>query len=279
MPGYLRVILLSAAVLLAVMPASALAVSSANFYKQGGEIFDDWDLCRTRGDGEDGFFQVYSETEFYPVILNESLGANADRAYEMGQQFAREYPDIYQRAEEVFAFARDRVRYTPDASQFGFGEFAQNADEMASAIDDEGFAHGDCEDYAALIAVMCQGAGLRSAIVLTPDHAAVLVYLPEYSRANRFLTLDGESGWVWAEATGGNNPLGWMPETYMGVELGACEVEDVGLAAVEPPDKPTTVVAQGAGGSPGFQISPFFWVIGVMWLLSFSRRRRVKRRA
>ena len=58
MSKHLRVILFSLASLLVMLPASALAVSSTNFYKQGGEIFDDWDICRTNAVGEDGFFQV-----------------------------------------------------------------------------------------------------------------------------------------------------------------------------------------------------------------------------
>ena len=268
-----RAVLLSIAILLTIIPTSALAVSSTNFYKAGGEIFDDWDICRTSAIGEDGFFQVYSKTEFYPIILGESLGENADQAYRTGQQFAQDYPDLYQRAERIFAFARDKVRYAPDEEQFGFPEFAQNADELAATIENEGIAYGDCEDYAALLAVTYKGAGFRSAIVLAPDHAATLVYLPEYEKANRILSVDGEPGWVWAEATGGNNPLGWMPEQFIGKSLVACEVKDEALVAVQPPDKPRVTVTKG-GGSTGIHISPFFSVLAMMWLLSLLRRRR-----
>lgn len=262
------------ATLLAIVPASVLAVSSASFYKQGGEIFDDWDLCRTRAEGEDGFFQLYSETEFCPIILGESLGENGDAAYQMGQQLARDYPDAQQRAEAVFAFARDRVAYTSDEAQFGFPEFAQNADEVAATIEADGLAYGDCEDYSALLAVMYKAAGFRSAIVVAPDHAATLVYLPEYGEANRVLSVDGEPGWVWAEATGGNNPLGWMPERYIGAELAGFEVEDEAIAVMEPPDKPSVAITKGGGGSAGISISPFFIVLALMWLLSLVRRRR-----
>ncbi len=274
MPKHVKVIFLSIAILLAIIPALALAVSSTDFYKQGGEVFDDWDVCRTRAAGEDGFFQVYSISEFHPVILGESLGGNADEAYQIGQQFAQAYPDPNQRAEKIFAFARDKIKYTPDADQFGYSEFAQNADEVASTIKDEGVAYGDCEDYAILLAVMYKGAGFRSAIVLAPDHAAALVYLPEYKKANQILSVDGEAGWIWAEATGKNNPLGWIPEEYIGKSLGAYEVKDKAITALEPPDKPSTVVTKG-GGSSGIHISPFFAVIGLMWLLSLFRRRRV----
>lgn len=273
MPRHLRIILFSLASLLVILPASTLAVSSTDFYQQDNEIFDDWDLCRTRAMDKDGFFQVCSATEFRPIILGESLGENADKAYQIGEQFAQDYPDIHQKAEKIFAFARDRVRYTSDADQFGFQEFAQNADELAATIGDKGFGYGDCEDYAILLAVMYKGADLRSAIVLAPDHAAALVYLPKYKKANQTLSINDESGWVWAEATGGNNPLGWMPERYMGVRLVAYEVVDEAITMVEPPDKAPAVVTPGSP-STGFHISPFFSVLAMMWLLSLFRRRR-----
>lgn len=272
MPKHLRAIVLTSAILAVLMPVSILAIPSAKFYQEGGEIFDDWDICRTNAVGEDGFFQV-SATGFYPIIVSESLGQNADQAYRIGQQFAGEYPDMHQRAEEIFAFARDKVRYTSDESQFSFAEFAQNADELAVTIEDKGVAHGDCEDYAVLLAVMYKGAGLRSAIVLAPEHAAALVYLPEYREASQSLSVDGEAGWIWAEATGGNNPLGWMPEEFLGTELEVYEVDDKAITKGEPPDKPATVITPD-GGSSGIHISPFFIVIGLLFLISLLRRRR-----
>ncbi|GAH45380.1 unnamed protein product, partial [marine sediment metagenome] len=73
------------------------------------------------------------------------------------------YPGRFQRAEAVFRFVRDRVKYTPDIDQFDYEEFAQNADELASSIDQNGVGYGDCEDSAVLLAVMYKGAGFRSA--------------------------------------------------------------------------------------------------------------------
>ena len=259
-------------ILVLVTPVAALAISSENFYEEKDEVFDEWDLCRTRSWNQDGFFQVVSGTEFRPAIVFESLGDNAGIAYRLGQEFAQDYPDFHQRAERIFAFARDKVSYRPDAEQFGFGEFAQNADELATTIAHEGFAYGDCEDYAILLAVMYKGAGYRSAAVLAPEHAAVLVHLPEYKKASRSLSLDGESGWVWAEATGGNNPLGWLPERYMGAQLAAYEVTDEAIA-LAPSGKSSTVVTP-KGDSTGIHISPFFGVILFMGLISLFRRRR-----
>jgi len=263
-------------ILLAMLPTSIMAVSSTNFYQKGTEVFDDWNLCRTRAMGKDGFFQVYSETEFYPAITGESLGENADKAYQIGQQFAKDYPDIHQReekiAEKIFVFARDKVKYTSDAEQFGFQEFAQNADELITIIENKGFARGDCEDYAILLAVMYKGAGFRSAIVVASDHAAALVYLPGYKKANQSLSINGDSGWIWAEATGGNNPLGWMPERYIGKQLGAYEIEDKSISKVESSDKSSTIIVP-RNSRAGIHISPFFSVIAVMWFLSLFRRR------
>lgn len=276
MPKRLKTIVLTLAILTVLIPASILATPSAEFYQEGGDVFDDWDVCRTNAAGEDGFFQV-STTGFYPLIVGESLGTNADRAYRLGQQFAENHPNSYQSAEaiaeEIFAYARDRVRYTSDEDQFGFPEFAQNADELAGTIGDNGIAHGDCEDYAVLLAVMYKGAGLRSAVVLAPEHAAALVYLPEYTEANQMLSVDGEAGWIWAEATGGNNPLGWMPDTMAGTDLQAYEIEDEAITKGEPPDKPSTDITPD-GGNSGIHISPFFIVVALLLLITLLRRRR-----
>ncbi|NIM06750.1 MAG: hypothetical protein GTN65_14295, partial [Armatimonadetes bacterium] len=107
---------------------------------------------------------------------------------------------------------------TPDKDQFQLDEFAQNADEVADKIAQNGFAHGDCEDSAALLAVMYKGAGYRSAIAVAPGHTAAMVYLPEYKKGSIF-TMDGEEGWVWAEATGRKNPLGWVSKDLIEGDL------------------------------------------------------------
>lgn len=254
-------------------PLAVAAVPTSEYYEAGQDIYDDWDVCRTRGDGSDGFLQ-YVGGEFDPVIVYESMGENSNRAYVTGFQLAQEYPDLDARAEAIFAYARDGVRYTSDRSQFGYGEFAQNADEMASIIAEEGVAYGDCEDYAFLLGVMYVGAGMRSAIVLAPDHAATLVYLPGYVGANRVLNLEGEEGWIWAEATGGNNPLGWMPDQYMRVELAARELTDVGLPAPAPQTKTVAEITRHQGAGFSLPIPPFWLIILVLWLIARVGRRR-----
>jgi hypothetical protein len=254
----------------------AWAFPSEDFQEIDGELFDDWEICRTRSFGEDGFYQL-TETTFRPVIAFESLGENAALAYSFGQQIAGEYPDQVPRAEAIFRFVRDGVRYTPDIDQFDYDEFAQNADELAVAIDRTGVGYGDCEDSAVLLAVMYRGAGFRSALAIGKEHTAALVYLPGYNKATAIFELGGEGGWVWAEATGRNNPLGWVPSEYINVALAAYEITDEAIAAVGPPREPSTAVVPGAGGGGGFSMPfPFFGIVFFLWIISsmFRRRRR-----
>ena len=259
----------------------ASAFPSEGFYERGGDIFDDWEICRTAAFGEDGFYQI-TETGFRPVIAFESLGEEADLAYSLGEQIAAKYPEPLQRAEAVFDFVRDRVEYTPDIDQTGNEEFAQNADELAIAIVDDGVGEGDCEDITVLLAVMYRAAGFRSAIVLPSGHTAVLVYLPEYNEATVFFELEGEPGWIWAEATGKNNPLGWAPEQYLDTEIAAYEIAAEipayeipakGVAPLTPPPASAIAIA-GTGEGVTYRPYLFFIVIGLLWCMSLFRRRR-----
>ncbi len=246
------------------------AMPSAGFYERDGDVFDDWKISRTRAFGEDGFYQL-SETTFRPVIAFESLGENAALAYSLGEQIATKYPDQIQRAEAIFRFVRDRVNYTSDIDQFKYDEFAQNADELASVIEQNGIGYGDCEDSAVLLAIMYKGAGYRSAIVVGSGHTAALVYLPEYEKATALLKLEGETGWVWAEATGKNNHLGWLAKEFIDVKLAAYEISEEAIAPLQPTTAPSTVTTKTGGGAPSF---PFFGIIALLWLLPLFRRRR-----
>jgi len=270
-------------VLLAALATAgyASAFPSQGFYTRGVDILDDWETCRTRAFGEDGFYQI-TETGFRPAIAFQSLGDQANAAYSLGEQIANEYPDLLQRAEAVFHFVRDRVKYTSDIDLNGSEEFAQNADELAKTIAENGIVQGDCEDMVVLLAVMYKAAGFRSAIVLVPEHTAVLVYLPDYDEATAFFELAGEPGWVWAEATGRNNHLGWAPKEYLGTEIAAYEIlaevpaYEIPVGAVAPLTPPPAAAIAFAGtGERSF--SPpylFFIVIGLLWCLSLFRRRR-----
>jgi len=115
----LKVLLSLILVLGATLAATdyASATPSADFREVNGDVMDDWGISRTRAVGEDGFYQI-SETGFRPVIAFESLGEEVNLAYSLGEQMAEKYPDRQQRAEAIFHFVRDRVKYTPDKDQF-----------------------------------------------------------------------------------------------------------------------------------------------------------------
>jgi len=247
-----------------------LATPSANLEPRNGDVFDDWEICRTRAFGEDGFYQV-TESTFRPVIAFESLGENADLAYSLGEQIAEKYPDPLPRAKQVFYFVRDRVNYTPDIDQFKYEEFALNADELATIIVEKGLGRGDCEDSTVLLAVMYKGAGYRSAIVVSSSHTAALVYLPDYNKATAVFELEGEPGWVWAEATGKNNFLGWAPKEFIGVELAAYEIKAETIATVKPSALPSSAITT-TGRTTSFQPFLFFGIILLLWLLPMFRR-------
>lgn len=270
-----RIIIISVSLLLVGLATThqVWATPSADFSETGDEVFDDWGIYRTRAFGKDGFYQL-SETTFRPVIAFESLGKESDLAYRLGEQIAAKYPDRIERAEAIFRFVRNRVVYTPDIDQFRYDEFAQNADELAITIDQNGVAYGDCEDSAVLLAVMCRGAGLRSAIALGEGHTAALVYLPDYKKASAVFELDGEAGWLWAEATGKNNPLGWVPKEFIGASVAAYEIGEEQVTSEEPA-VPSTAVAPKTGATSSSFRPPFFLiVVGIFSLTSLLRRRR-----
>jgi hypothetical protein len=259
----------------------AWAFPSQGFHKIDSNIFDDWEICRTSASGEDGYYQI-TETGFRPVIAFESLGEQANIAYSLGEQIANEYSDPLQRAEAVLSFVRDRVRYTSDVDLNGNEEFAENADELATNIVEDGTGRGDCEDMTVLLAVMYKAAGFRSAIMLLPEHTAVLVYLPDYNQATAFFELAGEPGWIWAEATGKNNPLGWAPDDYLDMDIPAYEISaetpayEIPAGAVAPLTPPPAFAVAFAGTGEGAASPPYLFliVIGLLWCLSLLRRRR-----
>ena len=272
------VAIVSISILGLILVSPVLAAPSQGFFERGDDIYDNFGISRNRSTGEDGFMQI-SEDSFDPIIARESLGENIDVAWELGLSFINEYPDPHQRARQIFYFVRNRVVYTSDIDEFGHEEFAQNADEFAAAILENGTAPGDCEDDAILLAVLYKAAGFRSAIVLAPGHAAALVHLPDYNRVSRVFTLEGEDGWIWAEATGGTNALGWFAPSLVGEPMAARELSEEAIPKKELTYRLTSVQQASSGG--GFSlggISPLFSVVFMLWLLSSMGRRSAKRR-
>ncbi len=268
------------AILGMMVVSTAMATQSQEFFLRGDEVYDAFGICRSRGAGEDGFLQL-TDDGFDPIIVRESFGENIDTAWELGITFAEKYPEPNQRAEQIFYFVRNKVVYTSDVDEFGHEEFAQNADELAGAILKKGSAPGDCEDDAILLAVLYKAAGFRSAIVLLPGHAAALVHLPGYNKASRTFTLEGEQGWVWLEATGRTNPMGWLAPSLVSKPMAAREITEEAISKKDLTYKVTSVKQKSASTGGGFSlgvISPFFGVVFVLWLLSSMRRRPAKRR-
>ena len=261
-----------------MLVSPALATPSEKFFERGDEVYDSFVICRNRSTGEDGFMQLTKDS-FNPIIARESLGENMDVAWELGRAFAEKYPEPNQRAQQIFYFVRDKVIYTSDMEEFGHEEFAQNADELAGSVLKNGSASGDCEDDAILLAVMYKAAGFNSAIVLAPGHAAALVHLPDYNKTARVLTLEDKAGWVWAEATGRTNPLGWFAPSLVNKPMIARELSDDAIPEKELTYRVTSVQqASSRGGFSFGGISPFFSVIFMLWLFSSMRRRPAKRR-
>jgi hypothetical protein len=127
--------------------------------------------------------------------------------------------------------------------------------------------------------VIYKAAGFRSAIVLAPGHAAALVYLPDYNKAARVFTLEGEEGWVWAEATGRTNALGWFAPSLAGKPMAAREISEEAIHKKELTYEVTTIQQASSGGGFSFGgISPFFSIVFVLWLFSLMRRRPTERR-
>jgi hypothetical protein len=277
--------LLGLAVILLTAAATAGYVWASppeGFQTRGGDIFDHWQIARTRAFYIDGFYQI-TETGFRPVIAFQSLGAQASVAYSLGEQIAAKYPDRIRRAEAIFYLVRDRVRYTSDIDWSGSKEFARNADELARTILENGTGLGDCEDVTVLLAVMYEAAGFRSAIALVPGHTAILLHLPEYDKATAFFELDGEPGWIWAEATGRNNPLGWAPEQYLDMEIAAYEIlaetpayeiPAGSVAPLIPPPGPAIAFA-GIGERPASP--PHFFIIVSVILFGLSLLKGIVR--
>jgi predicted transglutaminase-like cysteine proteinase len=264
-------------ILAVLLVSPALAAPSEEFSEHGGEVYDSFNICRSRFTGEDGFFQL-TEYGFDPIIARESLGEDISVAWELGRAFNDKYPEPNQRAQYIFNFVKNKVVYTSDMDEFGREEFAQNADELAGDILENGSVPGDCEDSAILLAVLYKAAGFRSAILLTPGHAAALVYLPDYNKTAQVLTLEGEAGWIWAEATGRTNNLGWFAPSLTDEPMVARELSEEAVLQKELTYEVTTIQRRSSEGGFSFGgISPFFIVVFVLWLLSSMRRRPVKR--
>jgi hypothetical protein len=207
--------LIALSLLLVIAVPSVQATVSNGFNYMSGEWYDEWGLNRNYAEGSDGYL---------PKLLSESIGQNKELAYQIGERFLSQYADENSRATAILKYIQNWVEYGYDSDNvFMRGvpqdEWAWNADETAHEIDETKgqSAIGDCEDMAFLGATLYEAAGIEAAIIDAPEHCAVLIYLPNFPNANYYWDLpddNAEGGWIWVEATGSSNPLGWTPPDF-----------------------------------------------------------------
>lgn len=180
-----------------------------------GDWYDSWGFNRNYYGNEDGYM---------PSVAYETLGTNRELAYSLGEWFESRYTSRVQRANEILEYVQRWTEYGYDVDNVIMGgvsqeEWAWNADEMAHMFNatTNTVAVGDCEDISFLCATIYMGAGFDAALVLAPSHVALLIWLPEYPNANYYWNIPNdrrEQGWIWVEATGEKNPLGWTPPDF-----------------------------------------------------------------
>jgi hypothetical protein len=198
---------------------SASAFPASGFSQQYGDWYDNWGIDRNNA-GTNGDLPGY-----LPNLASETLGGNKELAYSIGERFLENYPSETDRAVAILKYVQTWTEYGYDSDNFirngvAQDEWAQNADEFAQAFDEtRGVkAIGDCEDMAFLCGTIYVGAGFDAAVIDATDHCALLIWLPEFSNANDYWDInDGRgTGWIWVEATGSSNPLGWTPPDFEG---------------------------------------------------------------
>ncbi|MCX8150061.1 MAG: hypothetical protein N3D85_00930 [Candidatus Bathyarchaeota archaeon] len=191
------------------------AFPSSSFTKSNGYWFDDWNINRNYYAGRNGYL---------PNMAYETIDENKELAFSIGEAFKENYQTKTTRAIAILKYVQKWTEYGYDEENvFREGvaqdEWAWNADEMAHAFNETTgiVATGDCEDLAFLCAAIYKGAGFDVAIVDAPGHVALLIWLPEFANADNYWDIpnDGRGGgWIWVEATGDTNPLGWTPPDY-----------------------------------------------------------------
>ena len=213
---YLIVFLLLCAPTVALIK-TANGFPASSFSQQNGDWYDNWGIDRNNA-GTNGDLPG-----FLPNLASETLGDNKELAYSIGESFQNNYPSKTGRAVAILKYVQTWTEYGYDSDNFirngvAQDEWAQNADEFAHAFNETTGvkAIGDCEDMAFLCGTIYVGAGFDAAVIDATDHCALLIWLPEFSNANDYWNInDGRgAGWIWVEATGSSNPLGWTPPDF-----------------------------------------------------------------
>ena len=272
--SYFLLLLLLSGSFLAI--ARANAFPSSSFTEKNGEWYDSWGYDRNVYDGEYGYL---------PNIAYETLGANKELAYSIGESFKNQYASETQRADAILSYVQTWTVYGYDSDNvFKDGvaqdEWAWNADEMAHAFnEDTGVqATGDCEDMAFLCATIYTGAGIDAAVVDAPEHVACLIWLPQYSNANYYWDLpsdDRGQGWIWVEATGQGNPVGWTPPDFGDGNWNAYPVgSQINPGTTSPPSNGVTPPVTQSSGIPTELIFVGVIIVAVVAALLFFGSRK-----
>ena len=232
-------LLLCTSAIALIKTASGLPASS--FSLKNGDWYDNFGIDRNYYAGPDGFL---------PNLAPETLGDNKELAYNIGERFQTQYSDKEDRAVAILKYVQTWTAYGYDSDNVVRGgvaqeEWAWNADEMAHAFNQTTGvkAIGDCEDMAFLCGTIYVGAGFDAAVIDATDHVALLIWLPEFSNADYYWDInDGRgAGWIWVEATGSSNPLGWTPSDYEDGGWTAYPIKNSSEFVAEPePFQPTS---------------------------------------
>jgi len=261
------ILLLLICISIAAVSLTASGVPASSFTLNHGDWYDNFGVNRNYYGGPDGFV---------PNLADETLGENRELAYSIGERFQNNYPSKTERAVAILKYVQTWTDYGYDEDNVVRNgivqtEWAWNADEMAHAFNETTgiTAIGDCEDMAFLGGTIYVGAGFDAALVLAHEHVALLIWLPEYPNADMYWDLpnDGrDAGWIWVEATGQTNRLGWTPQDF---ETGGWTAYPIGplefTPAIQP--KPETT-------SLDFEVMAFIIFMIFLVLLALSRSKR-----
>ena len=265
-------------ILFALLCVSVLTLSQAakgfpasSFNLQNGDWYDNFGIDRNYYAGPHGYL---------PNLAAETLNENKELAYNIGERFHTEYPDKVNRAVAILKYVQTWTEYGYDSDNVvrdgvPQDEWAWNADEMAHDFDETTGvkAIGDCEDLAFLSGTIYVGARFDAAIVDATDHAALLIWLPEFSNANNYWDLpndDRDAGWIWVEATGSSNPLGWTPPDFENGGWTAYPIGSLDFVAEPVPTQPTST------GFPSMDSDVLIIIIGIVLsiILALMKARR-----
>jgi hypothetical protein len=241
-PKQTILLLLLLGILAATQSPSVNALPASSFTFENGDWYDNWGINRNYYGGANGYL---------PKLATETLDENRELAYSIGEWFQANYPSKTDRASAILKYVQTWTEYGYDSDNvFRDGvpqeEWAWNADEMAHAFNENTGvkAIGDCEDMAFLCGTIYVAAGFDVALVDAPEHVAVLIWLPEFSNANNYWDLtddDRDSGWIWVEATGSSNPLGWTPPDFEDGEWMAYAIGSLNFTSEPEPTQPVSI--------------------------------------